>query len=96
VCDKVYNLTDDLDWAIRLVGTCRYVQVLRPAQIAAQLLIGTNGSLAGSLITGVVALWHPDVTIQRWQIYVVYAGWIGTRASAASKHVLIQTQASDS
>lgn len=38
--------------------------------------VGTNGSLAGQLITGIVALWHPDYVVHRWLIFVVYAIWV--------------------
>jgi len=39
-------------------------------------LVGTNGSLAGQLITGLVELWHPGYEVQRWLIFIVYAIWV--------------------
>lgn len=39
-------------------------------------LVGTNGSLAGQLITGVVELWHPEYDVHRWLIFVIYAIWV--------------------
>lgn len=39
-------------------------------------LTGTTGSLAGQLITGAWAISRPDYEIARYQIYVVYLGYI--------------------
>jgi hypothetical protein len=39
-------------------------------------LVATAGSLAGGLITGAIALAHPDYEINRWLIFVIYIAYM--------------------
>jgi choline transport protein len=39
-------------------------------------LVATAGSLAGSLITGVIALLHDDYNVERWHIFLVYLAYM--------------------
>lgn len=39
-------------------------------------LVATAGSLAGGLITGAIALAHPDYEIKRWLIFVIYIAYM--------------------
>ncbi|ORY34978.1 amino acid permease-domain-containing protein [Naematelia encephala] len=38
-------------------------------------LVATAGSLAGQLITGIIALMHPNYTVERYQIFLIYLGY---------------------
>jgi len=39
-------------------------------------LVATAGSLAGSLITGIIALLHPNYVLQRWHIFLIFEVWM--------------------
>ncbi|QRW06365.1 amino acid permease [Ceratobasidium sp. AG-Ba] len=39
-------------------------------------LVATAGSLAGSLITGIIALLHPNYEVQRWHIFLIFEAWM--------------------
>lgn len=39
-------------------------------------LVATAGSLAGSLITGVIALLHDDYNVERWHIFLIYLAYM--------------------
>jgi choline transport protein len=39
-------------------------------------LVATTGSLAGTLVTGLIALLHPNYEPQRWHIFLVYIAFI--------------------
>ncbi|KAG8694058.1 hypothetical protein FRC09_010087 [Ceratobasidium sp. 395] len=39
-------------------------------------LVATAGSLAGSLITGIIALLHPNYELERWHIFLIFEAWM--------------------
>ncbi|KAG8735797.1 hypothetical protein FRC10_010149 [Ceratobasidium sp. 414] len=39
-------------------------------------LVATAGSLAGSLITGIIAFLHPNYEVQRWHIFLIFEVWM--------------------
>ncbi|KAB5590561.1 Choline transporter [Ceratobasidium theobromae] len=39
-------------------------------------LVATTGSLAGSLITGIIALLHPNYEVQRWHMFLIFEVWM--------------------
>ncbi|BFZ60328.1 hypothetical protein YB2330_001364 [Saitoella coloradoensis] len=39
-------------------------------------LTATGGALGGQLITGVIALLHPNYTVQRWHIFLIYVAYV--------------------
>lgn len=38
-------------------------------------LIATNSSVCTNFVTGIVGLPYPDVTIERWQSFLMYCAW---------------------
>ncbi|WVF68676.1 hypothetical protein IAT40_003448 [Kwoniella sp. CBS 6097] len=67
-------------------GQYHWAAILSPARMAPAIswtcgwfavagwiaLTATAGSLAGSLITGVIALLHPNYEVERWHIFLIY------------------------
>ena len=39
-------------------------------------LVATAGSLAGDLITGAIGLAHPEYTVERWHIFLIYLAYM--------------------
>jgi amino acid transporter len=50
--------------------------VLTASRLSLGSLVATAGSLAGSLITGVIALLHDDYNVERWHIFLVYLAYM--------------------
>ncbi|WVW86645.1 hypothetical protein I302_108698 [Kwoniella bestiolae CBS 10118] len=70
-------------------GQYHWAAILSPAHMAPAIswvcgwfavagwwaLTATAGSLAGSLITGVIALLHPNYEVERWHIFLIYIAY---------------------
>ncbi|QRW20032.1 choline transport protein [Rhizoctonia solani] len=59
------------DWAPLISWICGWFAVT-----GWWALVATAGSLAGSLITGIIALLHPAYELERWHVFLIFEVWM--------------------